>query len=51
MDDVGEVGLVAPPEDPQLLGVRLDFAAPHTQQVGLHTAYEAAQYRVILCRR
>lgn len=51
MDDVGQVGLLAPPEDPQLLGVGLDLAAPHAQQVGLHAAHEAAQHRVVLGRR
>lgn len=51
MDDVGQVGLLAPPEDPQLLGVGLDLAAPHAQQVGLHAAHEAAQDRVVLGRR
>lgn len=51
MDDVGQVGLVSPPEDPQLLGVGLEFAAPHAQQVGLDTAHEAAQHRVVLRRR
>lgn len=50
MNDVGEVGLFAPPEDPQLLGVGLDLASPHAQQVGLHAAHEAAQNRVVLGR-
>lgn len=50
MDDVGEVGLLAPPEDPQLLGVGLDLAPPHAQQVGLHAAHEAAQDWVVLGR-
>lgn len=50
MNDVGEVGLFPPPEDPQLLGVGFDFASPHTQQIGLHTAHEAAQDRVVLGR-
>lgn len=48
MDDVGQVGLLAPPEDPQLLGVGLDLAPPHAQQVGLDAAHEAAQDRVVL---
>lgn len=42
MDDVGEVGFLAPPEDPQLLGLGLDLAAPHAEQVGLDAAHEAA---------
>lgn len=50
MDDVGEVGLLAPPEDPQLLGVGLDLASPYAQQVGLNAAHEAAQDRVVLGR-
>lgn len=50
MDDVGEVGLLAPPEDPQLLGLGLDLAAPHAEQVGLDAAHEAAQHRIILGR-
>lgn len=50
MNDVGEVGLFTPPEDPQLLGVGFDFAAPYAQQVGLHAAHEAAQNRVVLGR-
>lgn len=50
MNDIGEVGLVAPPEDPKLLGIGLDFASPHAQQVGLHAAHEAAQDRVVLGR-
>lgn len=48
MNDTGEVGLFTPPEDPQLLGVGLDFASPYTQQVGLHAAHEATQDRVVL---
>lgn len=51
MNDVGEVGLFAPPEDPQLLGVGLDLAPPHAQQVGLNAAHEAAQHRLVLGRR
>lgn len=51
MNDVGEVGLFAPPEDPQLLGIGLDLAPPHTQQVGLNAAHEAAQNWLILGRR
>lgn len=50
MNDIGEVGLLSPPEDPQLLGVGLDFAPPHAQQVGVHAAHEAAQDRVVLGR-
>lgn len=50
MNDVREVGLFTPPEDPQLLGIRFDFASPYTQQIGLHAAHEAAQNRVILGR-
>lgn len=50
MNDIGEVGLFTPPEDPQLLGVGLDLAPPHAQQVGLHAAHEAAQDRVVLGR-
>lgn len=50
MDDIGEVGLLTPPEDPQLPGIGLEFAAPHAQQVGLHAAHEAAQNRVVLGR-
>lgn len=50
MDDVGQVGLFAPPEDPQLLGFGLDLAAPHAEQVGLNAAHEAAQHRVVLGR-
>lgn len=50
MDDVGQVGLLAPPEDPQLLGLGLDLAAPHAEQVGLNAAHEAAQHRVVLGR-
>lgn len=50
MDDVGEVGLLTPPEDPQLLGVGLDLASPYAQQVGLNAAHEAAQNRVVLGR-
>lgn len=50
MDDVDEVGLLAPPEDPQLLGLGLDLAAPHAEQVGLDAAHEAAQHRIILGR-
>lgn len=50
MNDIGEVGLFTPPEDPQLLSVRLDFTSPYTQQVGLHAAHEAAKNRVILGR-
>lgn len=50
MNDIREVGLLAPPEDPQLPGIGLDLASPHTQQVGLHTVHEAAQDRVILSR-
>lgn len=50
MNDIREVGLFSPPEDPQLLGVRLDFASPHAQQVGMHAAHEAAQDRVVLGR-
>lgn len=50
MNDIREVGLFTPPEDPQLLGIGLDFASPYTQQVGLHAAHEAAQNRVILGR-
>lgn len=48
MDDVGQVGLLAPPEDPQLLGVGFDLAPPHAQQVGLDAAHEAAEDRVVL---
>lgn len=47
--DVTQVGFVAPPEDPELLGIRFKSASPHTQQVGLHAACKAAQHRVILC--
>lgn len=50
MNDIREVGLLAPPEDPQLPGIGLDLASPHTQQVGLHAVHEAAQNRVILGR-
>lgn len=50
MNDIGKVGLFTPPEDPQLLGIRLDLAPPHAQQVGLHAAHEAAQDRVVLGR-
>lgn len=50
MNDVREVGLFTPPEDPQLLAVGLDFAPPHAQKVGLHAAHEAAQDRVVLSR-
>lgn len=50
MNDFREVGLLAPPEDPQLPGIGLDLASPHTQQVGLHTLHEAAKYWVILSR-
>lgn len=48
MDDVGQVGLLAPPENPQLLGLGLDLAAPHAEQVGLNAAHEAAQHWVVL---
>lgn len=48
VDDVGEVRLLPPPEDPQLLGVRADVAAPHAQQVGLDAAHEAPQDGVVL---
>lgn len=48
--DVTQVGFVAPPEDPELLGIRFESASPNAQQVGLHAAREAAQHRVILCR-
>lgn len=47
--DVTQVGFVAPPEDPELLGIRFEFASPNTQQIGLHAACKAAQHRVILC--
>lgn len=50
MNDIREVGLFAPPEDPQLLGIGFDLASPHAQQVGLHAAHEAAQNRVVLSR-
>lgn len=50
MNDIGEVGLLAPPEDPQLLGVGLDLASPNAEQVGLNAAHEAAQDRVVLGR-
>lgn len=50
MNDTSKVGLFAPPEDPQFLGIGLDFASPHAQQVGLHAAHEAAQNRVVLGR-
>ena len=48
---MGQVRLLPPPEDPQLLGVGLDLAAPHTQQVGAHAAHEAPQHRVVVGRR
>lgn len=51
MNDVGEVGLFAPPEDPQLLGVGPNLASPNAQQVCLDAAHEAAQNRVVLCWR
>ena len=50
MNDIGEVGLFTPPEDPKLPGIGLDFAAPYAQQVGLDTAHEAAQNRIVLGR-
>lgn len=50
MDDIREVGLLAPPEDPQLLGVGLDLASPYAEKVGLNTEHEAAQDWVVLGR-
>lgn len=50
MYDVTEVGFVTPPEDPELLSVRFEFASPNTQQIGLDAACKAAQHRVVLCR-
>jgi len=51
VDDVGQIRLLAPPEDPQLLGVGRDLASPHAEQVGADAAHEAAQHRVVLRRR
>lgn len=49
MDHIHEVGLISPPEYPQLLTIRFDVATPHTQQVGLQAADEAEQNGIILC--
>ena len=48
MDDVGQVRLLPPPEDPQFLCVWLDLAAPHAQQVGADATHEAPQHRVVM---
>lgn len=48
VDDIDEVGLVPPPEYPELLAVRFDVPAPHAQQVGLQAADEAEQDGIIL---
>ena len=48
VDDVGQVRLLPPPEDPQFLCVWLDLAAPHAQQVGADATHEAPQHRVVM---
>lgn len=48
VDDIDQVGLVPPPEYPELLAVGFDVPAPHTQQVGLQAADEAEQDGIIL---
>lgn len=48
VDELGEVGVVAPPEEPELPAPRSLVAPPHAQHVGLQAAAEAAQDGVLL---
>lgn len=42
MDQVGEVGVITPPEYPQLSAPRSLVSPPHTQDVGLQATTVAA---------
>lgn len=51
MDQVSKVGVIPPPEYPELPAARPLVAAPHTEHVGLEAAAEAAQDGILLRHR
>lgn len=51
VDQLSEVGVVSPPEEPQLPPAWSLAAPPHAQHVGLQAATEAAKDGVLLCHR
>lgn len=51
MDELGKVGVVSPPKDPELPPARGLVPPPHAQHVCLQAATEAAQDGVLLRHR
>lgn len=51
VDELGEVGVVSPPKDPELPPARGLVPPPNAQHIGLQAATEAAQDGVLLCHR
>lgn len=51
MNQIGKVGVVSPPEEPQLPPALSLAAPPHAQHVGLKAAAETAQDGVLLRHR
>lgn len=48
MNELSEVGVVAPPEEPELAAAGRLVPPPHTEHVSLQAAAEAAQDGVLL---